>query len=114
MAGCVSSRPIAATEAGGALLAKMSSASCVTESKVSLLKVQWAIPARTWPGRCLFHKARTMAGQHLQSRSSKHTSLTKTLARSLGLFVRVLLKALSILASGRGPKILMIVFFSCL
>ena len=72
----------ATDEVGGALAEKMSSASFITASKVSLLKEQCAIPALTFPGSWRFHKAKIMSGQQMQERGGLHLarSVTRALA----------------------------------
>ena len=103
---------MAATELLALVDRKISSAKVTTASKVALEKTIWAIPARTFPGNCLFHMCEMKAGQQSQVSSCLHKSLTSSLANSLGVLVRTRLKALSIAASGLGPKIFNISVFS--
>ena len=95
---------MADTACAGWLVANMSSASCRTELKFCLLNSVDAIPARTFPGSCLFHKVLMTAGQHLQSSSFLQMSSVSDLANSLGFPVKTLDNALSTATSGLAQK----------
>ena len=105
----------AATVCDEGFEAKQSSAFLQSSLKVALVRTHPEMWEFTWPGRWRFHNAMTTAGQQVQpSKFFLQMSFTSCLSSDEGFPTKTLAKALSIAASGQGPKILRISSLSCL